>query len=639
MTQAERELYLYEKGEREKKERELAEMRQRMAQDKAAAAATAAANAESSDEEERPRKRSKRASSPARKHKSSKTARRSKTGTRGRRAASESESESEPEPEPEQDSGEDYEPDAASDSEYDREIAPSDIESGSENERASHSKKGGEEERKHRHGRHGDSEEDDDEEQVPSGLSSEGEQEEGARDRRDRRDRRETYRPEEDVDFEAMKKLQLRRAALVMWANEPFFAETVQGFYVRIGWKRRGGVNCYVMARVAGVREREAPYEIERRALTDRLLVLHNPAQASDRDTKISLVSNGEITRAEFDEYQRHAQRAREYVCRVADVPAMVDRIEAAKAHVHTEAEVRAAIEKAQRFRGNAPLNVEEELCRARAALSVALKTHARRDPAVRELVAKVAALRQKKAEIADQRTESARRLRENALWYEKTRVASAGPAAGAQASFRNYSSRNNALFLRLPTRPTDPRALRRVEQDLQRREAEEQRAKALGLPAPADAADAKTKAAGASAGGASTAEDPAAALLRAQEKRRERILQEDWGTRLRRLHDFELDLTPQSSAATDDASAAAADAAATSDAPSTSNTSAAPKAPAAGDAGDAHNTLFQSLTADDDDAMTDGRTITFSQYLALCNSSTSSAPTPAAAGTPVAAH
>lgn len=589
MTQAERELYLYEKGEREKKERELAEMRQRMAHDKAAAAATAAAL--SDEEDERPRKRSKRASSPARKSRSDKGARRrgAAGSTRGRRAASESESESEAEAAA--DSGEDYEPDVASDSEYEKEEPPSDIESA-------------------------------DEEQVPSGLSSEDERttrREREHEHEHERDR-EAYRPEEDVGYEKMRKLQLRRAALVMWANEPFFAETVQGFYVRIGWKRRGGVNCYVMARVVGVRERETPYEIEQRALTDRLLVLHNPAVPSDRETKISLVSNGEITEAEFAEYQQHARAAREYVCRAADVPAMVDRIEAAKAHVHTEAEVRAAIEKAQRFRGNQPLNVEEELCRARAALNVMLKTHARRDPAVRDLVARVAALRQKKAEIADQRTESARRLRENALWYEKTRVANAGPAAGAQASFRNYSSRNNELFLRLPTRPTDPRLLRRVEQDIQRREAEEQRAKALGGPSAAAATDDSSSTAAATAAAkkkdpvAPAAEDPVAALLRVQEKRRERILQEDWGTRLRKLHSFELDLEPCTSAADD-----------------------APHAPAAAaDAGDSRNALFQSLTADDDDAMTDGKTITFTQYLALCSGTST---TDSSSSAPVAAH
>lgn len=616
MTQAERELYLYEKGEREKKERELAEMRQRMAHDKAAAAATAAAHASSDDEDEgRPRRKSKRASSPARKHRSEKGARRA----RGRRAASESESEA--------DSGEDYEPGGASDSEYEKEVEPSDIESADERDASEGEGRRGRGRRGARtRDNDGDDNDDDgydDEEQVPSGMSSEGE-EEREKKGKEKEDARPAYRPEEDVGYEMMKKLQLRRATLVMWANEPFFAETVQGFYVRIGWKRRGGVNCYVMARVVGVRERETPYEIEQRALTDRLLVLHNPAVPSDRDTKISLVSNGEITAAEFAEYQQHARAAREYVCRAADVPAMADRIEAAKSHVHTEAEVRAAIEKAQRFRGNQPLNVEEELCRARAALNIVLKTKSRRDPAVRELVAKVAALRQKKAEIADQRTESARRLRENALWYEKARVANAGPAAGAQVSFKNYSSRNNELFLRLPTRPTDPRLLRRVEQDIQRREAEEKRAKALGLPVPgsdnSDAAKKKKDAAASSGAAAAAEEDPSAALLRVQEKRRERILQEDWGTRLRKLHDFELDLEPYTGTA--------------ADAQQQQQAPAAPAAPA--DTGDSRNALFQSLTADDDDAMTDGKTITFTQYLALCGTNASST---AESSTPVAAH
>jgi len=540
MTEVQREMYLYEKGLNEQQERERASMLTKMAKE---------------EEEVAPEPHSKKSKRGAAKTRKSSKASKSKSKKSSRKRKYEEEEEESSEEEQD-----DYDED---DEDYEMEREPSDMES--------------------------EQESDDDfieREEVPSDVPSDVDD---VRESRSRRREEEEYSLDKDIKFEDMKKLQLRRETLTNWANDRFLEDTVKDFYVRIGWGRRGGKACYVMARVVGVREDCTPYDIDSREMTDRMLILHNPNPSSkDHDTKISLVSNGDITPSEFEDYQRHATRVKEYVCRASDLPDMVERLKAAKSHIYTQEEVEERIKKAEKFHMG-PLNIDKELSEALTTLKLLRKTKSNKDPDVIELAKKIKALQQMKVEKAAQVTENTRKLRELSSWNETRRVTSAGPSAGAQVSFGKYSS-DNKLFQRLPTLPLNRNMLERVKKELEEKERKKKEAKnEEKKPGKDEKASVVKK---------KSEDDFHSAINRAQEKKKERILQEDLGAHLKRLHNFELDL--EGPDPNDESK------------PSSNDTSAS--------AAPSRNTLFQSLTADDDDAMLDSSTITFSQYMTLSN-------------------
>jgi len=183
--------------------------------------------------------------------------------------------------------------------------------------------------------------------------------------------------------------------------------------------------------------------------------------------------------------------------------------------------------------------------------------------------------------------------MREMALWNETRRLTSTGPVAGAQASFASYSS-NNKLFQRIETRPLDRTELEKlkrklIEEDLLKKQNKDKKPEEK----PAEKDD-KSKP-GKEEKKKDKKKDDEEAYRALQEKRKESILQEDLGTQLRRLHNFELNLDGPEPSSSEGSSAA--------------TTSAGP----------ARNTLFQSLTTDDD-VMLDSSTISFTQYMTLSN-------------------